>query len=165
MTESEWLDVCALWADVWPNRTLPRSSIGTWYSLLADVDGQQVFAALTVWANDPDRSWPPQSPGEIRSAIEEPDEGWTEAIGKLALLVRRNGRYVPRPEIDDPALDAYVDSMGGWVALCSSFDPTDPTQRAQFRDHYQTVKKRERKTRSMELGQGILPAIGRGDDG
>ena len=165
MTPAGWARCIALWRGVWPDRALPAASIETWYDLLADLDDEEVVAALVAWANDPDRSWPPQSPGEIRAQIEEPDQGWTEAIGDLVLLVRRHGRYSPRPEVDDPSIDAYIDSMGGWTRLCQSFDPTDPAQRAQFRDHYQSVRKRERRARALELGRGILPQLGSGQDG
>lgn len=165
MTPAGWARTVALWRNVWPDKALPAQSVETWYDLLGDLGDEEVFGALVAWANDPDRSWPPQSPGEIRAVIEEPDEGWTEAIGRLAVIVRRNGRYVPRPEIEDEALDAYIDSLGGWVQTCTRFDPGDPTVRAQFRDHYKAVQKRERKARAMELGRGILPALGGGDDG
>lgn len=165
MTPAGWARSVALWRNVWPDRALPAESIETWFDLLADLDDEDVFAALVAWANDPDRSWPPQSPGEIRSQAETPGEAWTEAIGRLALIVRRNGRYAPRPEIDDEALNAYIDSMGGWRQTCDRFDPGDPTVRAQFRDHYQTVRKRERRVRALELGRGILPQLGSGDDG
>lgn len=164
MTPAGWAQAVAFWRGVWPDRPLPASSVETWYDLLADLDDAEVGAALIAWANDPDRSWPPQSPGEIRAQIETPEQDWTEALADLATLVRRNGRYVPRPEVDDPGVDAYIDSMGGWARLCTSFDPADPAQRAQFRDHYQSVRKRARKARAMELGRGILPELGGGTD-
>lgn len=165
MTPAGWARVVALWRNVWPDKALHAQSVETWFDLLGDLGDEEVFGALVAWANDPDRSWPPQSPGEIRAVIEEPEQAWTEAIAALAMIVRRNGRYAPRPEIEDPALDAYIDSMGGWRQTCDRFDPGDPTVRAQFRDHYRTVQKRARKVRAMEIGAGILPALGRGDDG
>lgn len=164
MTPGGWARAVALWRAVWPDRALPDSSIETWYDLLGDLDDAEVIGALAAWANDPDRSWPPQSPGEIRSQIAGPDDGWTEAIGRLATLVRTEGRYAPRPEIEDEALNAYIDSMGGWRATCDRFDPGDSTVRAQFRDHYRSVRTRERRDRAMQLGRGVLPALGEGRD-
>lgn len=164
MTPAGWAQAVALWRAVWPDRALPAASVETWFDLLADLDDGEVLSALAAWANDPDRSWPPQTPGEIRSQIEEPDRGWTDAIGELARLVQRHGSYAPRPEVDDPGLDAYIDSLGGWARLCRSFDPTDPAQRAQFRDHYQTVRHRVRRDRARALGRGILPQLGGGEN-
>lgn len=158
MTPDEWLDVASLWARVWPNRPLPPESIEPWYELLADLEGQVVRAALLEWAADPDRSWPPQSPGELREVTLGPGEDWTEAIGELAIAVRRHGRYSPRPELT-PALDAYVDSLGGWTRTCATFDAADPTIRAQFRDHFQTVTRRARRESAHALAAGILPAL------
>lgn len=164
MTPAGWARAVAFWRNVWPDRPLPASSVETWFDLLADLDDEDIAVALRSWANDPDRSWPPQSPGEIRSQIEDQGRDWTEALADLATLVRRNGRYVPRPEIDDPGIDSYVDSLGGWTRVCDRFDPTDSTQRAQFRDHYQSSAKRARRTRALELGRGILPQLGGGTD-
>lgn len=158
MTESEWLETLAVWADVWPARKLPGGSVGTWYALLADLDGSAVLAAIVAWANDPDRVWPPGSPGELRAAAEPDDAPWTDAIAELAVAVRRHGRYAPRPALPD-VLDAYVDSMGGWTAVCSRFDPSDPTIRAQFRDHYNATTRRERRTAAAALSAAILPAL------
>lgn len=164
MTPAGWAQAVAFWRGVWPDRALPAASVETWYDLLADLDDAEVVAALVGWANDPDRSWPPQSPGEIRAQIGDTGRDWTEAIGVLATLVRRNGRYAPRPEITDPAIGTFVDSVGGWTRLCDTFDPSDTTTRAQFRDHFQTVQKRTRKERAMELGRGLLPELGGGTD-
>ena len=158
MTESQWLETLAVWADVWPSRKLPTSSVGTWFTLLADLDGDDVLAALVAWANDPDRVWPPASPGELRGEVERDDEPWTDALADLALTVRRHGRYAPRPDLP-PVLDAYVDSMGGWTATCGRFDPADPTIRAQFRDHHAAVSRRARRDAAAALSTVIVPAL------
>lgn len=157
MTESEWLEALAIWADVWPTKRLPASSYGTWYRLLADLDGQTVVEALLAWANDPERKRPPTSPGEVRAAT-LPDEVWTDLLADLAVTVRRHGRYVPRPPLPD-VLDAYVDSMGGWTSVCSRLDPSDPTIRAQFRDHVQQWTRRARRDQAAALSGPIAAAI------
>lgn len=162
MTPDEWLDVAATWARLWPNRPLPPESIEPWYDLLADLDGETVRRALLGWAADPDRSWPPQSPGELRDAALPDDEDWTEAIAILAREVRRRGRYdPPRDELDD-GLAGYVESVGGWTRLCQTFDPADPTQRAQFRDYWRTMRRRVRREEANALAAGIAPALPRG---
>ena len=162
MTPDEWLDTAALWARVWPNRPLPPESIEVWFDLLHDLPGEAIRSALLGWAADPDRSWPPQSPGELRDAALPQPRPWTEAIGELAAAVRHHGRYAPRPELPDD-LDAYVDSMGGWVRVCEGFDPGDPTVRAQFRDHHHTVNHRRRRAEAHALGGAILPELTQGD--
>lgn len=163
MTPDEWLDTASTWARIWPDRPLQPESVEVWYDLLADLDGPAVRAALLQMAADPTRAgWPPRSPGELRAATEPPAADWTDAIGRLAIEIRRHGRYGGRPALDDPALDAYVDSQGGWTALCATFDPTNPTVRAQFRDHYQTVTERTRRDHVRQLAAGILPALNSG---
>lgn len=165
MTPDEWLDLASTWARLWPHRPLPPESVEPWYDLLADLDGDTVRRALLGWAADPDRSWPPQSPGELRDAAAPAEDDWTDALASLATLVRRRGRYDP-PAADemDPRLATYVESMGGWARLCTTFDPSDPSQRAQFRDHYRTTQRRARRQEAHTLAAGIAPALPRGDD-
>lgn len=162
MKQSEWVRLVGLWAGIWPNRPLPPTSVDPWFQLLADLDGQAVRAALLGWAADPGRSWPPQSPGELRSQIDMlPD--WTDALARLVAAIRRHGRWEGKPDLDDPALDAVVASFGGWTAICTRFDPTDPTTRAQFRDAYRTVGDRIRHDDTVAaISSTILPALTEG---
>lgn len=164
MTPDEWLDCAALWARLWPHRPLPPESIEPWYDLLADLDGASVRRALLTWAADPERSWPPQSPGDLRGAAADDVNGdWTTAWGELAKLVRRHGRYVPRPELPE-LLDAYVDSLGGWTQTCSTLDPTDVAQRAQFRDYWSGASRRVQVERARAIATTLLPELTTGDD-
>jgi hypothetical protein len=160
MTESEWLEALATWADIWPDRTLPRTSIATWFGLLADLPGDAVQRALLAWAADPERPWPPRSPGDLRGAVTPPTD-WTHALGTLAEAIRRNGRMV-RPSFDDPALDEVVRSFGGWTSLCDRFNATDPTTRAQFRDAYTAAAARVQHDQATALAAGIVPALPEG---
>lgn len=161
MTLEGWARVVKLWSDVWPERPLPSSSVETWFELLRDVDDDAALAAIATWARDPDRSWPPLSPGELR-AVADPDEGdWVAALGELTRQVRSEGAY-GRPDLSE-SLATYVASMGGWRALCARWDPTDPATRAQFRDHFQTVRRRARRDRAAALPRGILPALSQGE--
>lgn len=162
MTPDEWLDVASLWARVWPNRPLPPESIEPWYDLLADLDGDAVRGALLGWAADPAKSWPPQSPGELRARVDDTAD-WPDALARLVTAIRRHGRWLGRPELNDPALDAFVDSFGGWTAVCQRFDPTDLTMRAQFRDAYRVVVDRHARRRTRELLSGsVLPELTEG---
>lgn len=163
MKQSEWLRIVGVWARIWPNRQLPDESVGIWFELLQDLDGQQVGQALTSWANDPERSWPPQSPGELRSAAVVRDGTWTDAIGELATVIRRSGGIYGAPPDDlDPILASYITSMGGWRRLCETFDPSDATTRAQFRDHWTTQERRAARPAVAQLGGPILPALTEG---
>lgn len=121
--------------------------------------------ALLTWAADPERSWPPQSPGDLRGALDD-DGDWTTAWGELATLVRRHGRYVSRPELPD-LLDGYVDSLGGWTSTCSALDATDPAQRAQFRDYYTSAARRVQVSNARAIATTLLPELtaGGGEDG
>ena len=165
MTLEGWARCVKLWADVWPERPLAASSIETWFELLRDVDDEAAFATLVAWARDPERKWPPASPGELRGACEPDDDDWTEALARLTREVRREGSY-GRPDFDDePALRSFVESMGGWRMLCSSFDPTDSTTRAQFRDYWRTMRRREVRESAAALpAAGILPTLQPGRD-
>jgi hypothetical protein len=155
MKQSEWVRIVGLWASLWPHRPLPPESVEPWYLLLYDLDGDVVKVGLLGWAADPDRSWPPQSPGELRDAVLEPVSDWTEAITELSVAVRRTGSYGGRPPLP-PLLDAYVDSVGGWVRLCSTFDAADPTIRAQFRDYWRDAARRVRRAAALELAAGAI---------
>jgi hypothetical protein len=161
MKQSEWVRIVALWASLWPHRPLPPESIAAWYQLVADLDGAAVKAGLLAWAADPDRSWPPSSPGELRGVVLEPAADWSEAITELATAVRRNGRYAARPELG-PLLDGYVDSVGGWTRLCDRFDPSDPAIRAQFRDYWTAACRRERRDTAAALGRAAMAALPEG---
>jgi len=159
--QSEWVRIVGLWAGLWPHRPLPPESVEPWYGLLADLEADEVRAALLSWASDPSRSWPPQSPGELRGTLGD-TEAWAEALGTLSRAVRRYGAVWGRPDTLDPRLVAYVESMGGWANLCRSFDPSDPATRAQFRDYWQTVTARATRDAAAELVRGSLPALDQG---
>lgn len=161
MTPEGWRKVVEVWGAIWPHRPLPAESVRPWFVLLRDLDDETVQTAIVSWANDPEKSWPPSSPGELREMC-SPSPDWEKAITTLGNAIRQHGRYAGRPDLDDPALDAYVDSMGGWTALCDRFDPADSTTRAQFRDTYGTITRRHTRERNAGLLTGILPELGDG---
>lgn len=159
MTGDEWLDIAALWARIWPHRPLLPESVEPWFMLLEDLDGHRVRQALLEWAADPDRSWPPQSPGELRGQVEAGGETWPEAAARLADLVRRfpvyEGISAPTPDLsDDPVLAGYVASMGGWGRVARSVDVADPTWRAQFRDVHGQLSRRRQQTHVAQIAAG-----------
>lgn len=161
MKQSEWVRIVGLWAGLWPHRPLPPESVEPWYHLLADLDADEVRTSLLSWANDPARSWPPQSPGELRAAQGGADP-WPEALASLATAVRRHGSVWGQPDSLDPRLVGYVQSMGGWANLCRGFDPSDAATRAQFRDYWQTVTGREARDAAAALARAALPALNQG---
>lgn len=160
MTPNGWRQVVEVWRQIWPHRPLPPESVKAWFLLLRDLDDDVVQRGILALAND--GAWPPSSPGELRAAC-TPSPDWETAITRLVDAVRRHGRYAGRPDLEDPALDAYVDSMGGWTALCDRWDPTNNSTRAQFRDTYGTLVQRQRREASIGIATGIMPEIGAGD--
>jgi hypothetical protein len=171
MTEPQWLRVVAVWAQVWPDRPLPPTSVGVWFELLSDLDGDDVMLAMRAWANDPERPWPPRSPGELRGAVApQHKRGYVEALAELAHLVSRHGWGAPLPDAvaRDPVLASYVASFGGWRALCEQWDVTSPSVRAQFREHYERMQEDQRRARAAysrglpEGSSSVLPALGEG---
>lgn len=144
MTHTEWLAVCATISRLWPHAPMPPEAADAWYPLLADLDGDQVAAAVQRFAVDGDQRFPP-SVGAIRELAEPAGRDWHEALGDLRKLAARHGAYDGKPPIDDPALDAVADSYG-WQGLCS-IDVTDPAARAQFRDAYQAAQHTQRRRR------------------
>ena len=154
MNESQWIDVLALWADLWPTRPLPPESAPVWYAGLRDLPADDVAAALVAIWNDPDgNGWPPLSAGQVRSRL-DPGRTWEDALGQVAQAIRSVGRYQPCPDFDDPAITSWVTSMGGWRQVCDTVDVSDPTVRAQFRDAYTAATRRVRDTATLDRVRG-----------
>lgn len=157
MKVDEWVDIAALWADLWPHDALEPGAVKAWYPLLADLPGDEVAAALRAWAMS-DKGWPPKSAGQLRAACEPPARAWEDAMADLVRLVGRFGIYatlggVERPHAEDLALDLVIDAYG-WEGVCN-MDPSNPTVRAQFRDAYQAAQRRVRDGVVRERAQAI----------
>lgn len=141
MTPDRWMDCLALMADLWPARPIEEGTAAEWYRLLADLDADQVEAAIRALMLD-GREWPPNA-GQIRQACQPPARPWEEAFADLRRLMARHGSYRPRPtpeEVGDPALSDVIDWLG-WQAI-AGMDPASSTVRAQFRDSYQAAQRR-----------------------
>ena len=169
MTESDWIEIAALVADLWDDARMTPERAAAWYPVLADLDGDVVRASIYALAasNTP---WPPRAPGEIRAAAGDLTEvGWEAALADLYEALRRNGRAGGIPEGLDERLVAYVRSCGGWTALCNRKDgwTADPAVRAQFRDYWRDARPRVTRRAAVEsatatLGlTGAVAAIGR----
>lgn len=162
MTHAEWLQVCADISRLWPHAPMPPEAAEAWFPLLADLDGTDVARAVREYAMAGDHRFPP-SVGAIREHAEPPDRDWHEALADLRQLAARHGAHQPKPDIDDPALDAVVDSYG-WRGACA-LDISDPAARAQFRDAYrfaQTRVAREQRHQRAEIAASDRLAIGDG---
>jgi hypothetical protein len=156
MERSDWVDICASIADLWHDSQMTAKRVGAWFPLLADLDTEDVRAAVLALAGS-GSPWPPRSPGEIRAAIAT-DDGWEQALGDLYAAVRRHGRTDGIPDGIDPRTAAYVHSSGGWVALCLRDDgwATDPAARAQFREFWRDAADRVQRQQSVASATAVL---------
>lgn len=141
---------------IWPHFDIPADArleavkLQAWFDVIGDLDMALVRAAFARLASDP---FPPP-PGRVRAeairlaspAVPDVDEAWAE----VATAVRRCGR-LNRPEFSHPMIDAAVEGMGGWVALCASENPT--ADRAHFLRIYGVVQ--ERHTRELTSSPAV----------
>ena len=168
MTIDEWLDIAGTIVDLWHNSNMTPERAAAWYPALGDLNVDDTRRAVYALAGSPS-PWPPRSPGDIRSAIDDlNDDGWEQALGDLYEAVRRNGRTNGIPDGLDPRIVEYVHSSGGWVSLCLREDgwATDPAARAQFREFWRDAAARVARRRTVEhaaaaLGLPERLAIGR----
>ncbi len=138
MRQSDWLEIAAWMADLWPHAPLPPQTAAAWWPLLADLEADDLRAAVARLAVEPDRRFAP-AVGELRQAARPPARPWGEALGELVHAAGAVGRYQPPPEFVDAALNQLVDDLG-WQAICSA-DATDTTWRAQFRGQYKDAER------------------------
>ena len=126
-----------------------REAMELWYMELKDISGELLTAALRKWVVT--EKWPP-SIAELRELCSEISEGklpdWGDAWSEVSYAVRRYGFMRPEEAIESmsPATQAAVRRIG-WTQICES--ENQDTLRAQFRQVFEIVSKREIEDRKL----------------
>lgn len=139
--------------NIFPN----EAAMELWYRELKDVPGDLLTAALRAWVNT--EKWPP-SIAELRERCAEivngPAPDWGDAWKEVVRAIGRYGTMRPEEALADMSeLTRRTVERMSWRDICLSENPD--TLRAQFRQVYQTVTKREIEDR--KLPQELKAAI------
>lgn len=128
-----------------------------WYDLLKDLDFHTTLAGLQKWCAS--EQWSPTI-ADIRKMCTEftslPIPNFGEAWGEVAQAIRKYG-YMRETEAlaSMSPQTAKVVRYIGWQAICESENPE--TLRAQFRQMYEIVEKREKQ--DAQLPQALKDTI------
>ena len=151
MDKAEFAVIAAALRTYYPRHNLlPNAeAMELWYRDLNDIPAEVLTAALRKWAVT--ETWPP-SLAELRKACGEivngpaPDwgDGWSN-------VMRAVGRYGVHREAEAlaslPEMARAAVRRIGWRDICLSDNPE--TLRAQFRQVYEIVTKRETENRNL----------------
>lgn len=151
MNKTEFAAVAAALQTYFPRfNLLPnREAMELWYMELKDIPAELLTAALRKWVVT--EKWPP-SIAELRELCSEISEGklpdWGDAWSEVSCAVRRYGYMRPEEAIESmsPATQAAVRRIG-WTQICES--ENQDTLRAQFRQIFEIVSKREIEDRKL----------------
>lgn len=131
---------------------LPNSqAMELWFRQLQDIPFPVAEAALNKWVAT--NKWSP-SIAEIRELAAEIKNGklpdWGEAWEETCKAIKRFGFYRPKEAIESlsPLTRKTVERLG-FTNLCLSENPT--ADRANFRQCYETVAKREQENNVLPL--------------
>ena len=145
MSPQEWLRICSHINKIWPHQPVPPPTVEAWYTLLSDLDGDQVSVAVDAIALD-GTDFPPQA-GRIRRKVVELSEGaqlWGEAWHEIRRAVQLFGCYHDADRITWSTDDVRdLVALKGWEYLCTTTDPASVVE-AQCRDLWDTIRARRR---------------------
>jgi hypothetical protein len=168
MTHQEWLRIGAHLNKMWPHHPIPPATIGEWYPYVAELDAQQVRAAVDAFVLD-GIPFPP-TVGQIRAKVvelgDEPQlwgEAWQEIQRQIGLL----GVYHDPATIPWSTRDVGdVVQLKGWEYLCTTTDPVSVVE-AQCRELWESIRARRRQDASYaclpDAGLRRLAGIQAGD--
>lgn len=125
------------------------AAIDLWYLELGDISFELLSAALRKWVNT--ERWPP-SIAELRGMCAEITQGksldWGAAWKEVITAVGRHGYMEEQKALSSLSpLTRQAVSRIGWRDICMSESPE--TLRAQFRQVYEIVAKREEESRQL----------------
>lgn len=126
-----------------------KEAIELWYTELNDISFETLSAALRKWVNT--ERWPP-SIAEIRALCADITQGkapdWGEAWRETMRAVGRYGYMQESAAMAAlPPLTRKAVSFIGWQDICASESPE--ILRAQFRQIYESVARREVEDRQL----------------
>ena len=143
---------------------LPNSeAMELWYQELGDLPSEVLTAALRKWVTT--EKWPP-SIAELRGLCAEMTKGpapdWGGAWGEVQNAVRFLGYMREKEALESmSSLTRSAVERIGWRNICCSENPE--ALRAQFRQIYEIVAKRENESRQLPPKlQEMIAMIGTG---
>jgi hypothetical protein len=121
-------------------RDFPRARMKLWWRLLEDYDLADVQAAVMAHLRDPDGGRFMPTPAHIIRHLEPADRdrallAWAEVRGKLT--DSRSARS------DDPAIEAAVRDLGGWVHLGALPERDLPWRERDFIERYELHRREQ----------------------
>lgn len=140
MTKTEYAEVAAELAALWPGSKWEVATMRAGEALLLDLDARSALAAVRTLAAQGERFAP--NPGQVRKAAIEfgsPVPSADEALSEVYRTISRVG-HLGKPQWSHPAIGDAVAALGGWRALCASEEPM--ADRAHFLRIYGTVERR-----------------------
>lgn len=175
MTKAEFAKIAAALRTYFPRyNMLPNDEAMTlWYAALKDIPYQALSVALQKWVTT--EKWPP-SIADLRTACADVVGGdlpdWGEAWNDVTKAVHRYGWSRPQEALGSlPPLARQAAERIGWMQICESCNMD--TLRAQFRQMYEIVAKRERTDRQLPeaikqaaslIGNGAVKQLGEGSN-
>lgn len=150
MSYKEWLSIAIGLRSVYTSdRFLPdEDAIKIWYELLKDLPYEQVNIAAQKYMTT---SHFPPTPADLRAAILPPPADWDDAWQTVISAVRKYGSWdVKSAESSfDDMTARVVRNLGGFRRICElEYDEMD-VLRANFRDIYTRLAKREAENAQM----------------
>lgn len=138
-----------------------------WCDDLADLPIAELALAFKQHRNSPGGEWPP-SPNQLRqfvTTLTRPElPSWADAWEEVWKAVTSLG-YYRKPQWSHPLIAKTVDSMGGWQTMCQIQVDNLSTERAQFRQMYESHASRATRhanllpdVRALAVKNGALPA-------
>lgn len=169
MKLSDFLDVAATLADLWPGSNITKGTLEAWYPLLADLDVDVIHHAINALRLDPAQRFAP-GPGEIRTIVADATgmaaRDWLDAWQDLAAAIATaNDDPCPRLDdvVEDPLVTRWILANGGRSTLAARFSGADTTARAQFRDWYRDQQRRHAtRTRNAIAARAIAGELTQG---
>lgn len=128
-----------------------KEAMALWYRELQDIPFPVAETALRKWVST--NKWSP-SIAELRETAANVKNGeipdWGEGWEQVCKAIRKYGYYEPRKALEslDPITRQCVERLG-FTNLCMSENPT--ADRANFRQCYETIAKREQTRQQMAL--------------
>jgi hypothetical protein len=117
-------------------------ALSVWWAACQPFDLEQVSAALTAHAMDPERGQFPPMPADIVRALQgtQTDRAMI-AWGKVMEGMQRVGAY-QSVAFDDPIVHAVVTDLGGWPLMCQVTIDELPFLSRRFCDAYRAYARR-----------------------
>jgi hypothetical protein len=123
-------------------RDISRFALDVWWQACQPFDIEQVTAAFTAHAMDPERGQFAPTPADLVRVLQgtQTDRSLV-AWGKVLEAIQRVGAY-QSPVFDDGLIHAAVEDVGGWVAVCRCETNDLPHVQRRFCESYRAYARR-----------------------